>query len=156
MASGSLRVLLVDDEPLIRAFMKSALLRCGYAVTDAEDGLVAWELAQADDFDVLVTDIRMPGMDGIELARRVQETLPHVRLLFISGFIDAPAAGIPVERFLRKPFQPQELVTKLAKVVALSRPEDRGAAVARVPGTRVRPSTKGSQRHQARPRRKSA
>ena len=110
-------VLLVDDEEMLRHVMTRALEARGFRVIAASDGVAAWELLQADGqaIHAIVTDVRMPRMDGLELAERVA-TLPNSPpLLFISGY---PRGSIPYDHpFLSKPFQADELVDAIAAIL---------------------------------------
>jgi len=127
-------VLVVDDEPVVRAMMRRSLGEAGYQVLEAEDGetALARAAAHAGPIDVLVTDLAMPGMRGRELARRLKEHRPDLRVLFVSGF-----AGDEVERlglleagrpFLSKPFDPELLVDRVRHLLAESGARPRGAA----------------------------
>ncbi|MEL6185999.1 MAG: ATP-binding protein, partial [Myxococcota bacterium] len=78
------RVLLVDDDPTLRTVLERALQRAGYLVKTASDGLEALNLIE-DETDILVTDLIMPRMGGLELARRVRRAFPRVRVLLLSG-----------------------------------------------------------------------
>ena len=114
------RVLVVDDEADLAGVMHEMLESAGYEVSVAESGEVALELLAAACFDAVVSDLRMPDMDGAELWRRVCERHPALvgRLLFVTGDTLSPAAA---EFFRRsgcervdKPFTKNELLTKVA------------------------------------------
>ncbi|MCU1381787.1 MAG: putative multi-sensor signal transduction histidine kinase [Acidobacteria bacterium] len=82
------KVLVVDDEDLVRKFVERVLREGGYQTTTASDGPEALEAAAAETFDVLVTDVMMPQMTGDELARRVRVTTPAIKVLYLTGFSD--------------------------------------------------------------------
>lgn len=105
-------VLVVDDEPDVRSFVSSVLLRNGYDVLEAEDGLAAYELVErlSGGIEVLVTDIQMPRMDGITLGQKVSAGFPDIGVLYISAFTAKAAALVAGHRFLPKPFRPDALV----------------------------------------------
>jgi CheY-like chemotaxis protein len=91
MKSAPLRaqkVLLVDDEELVRKFVDRVLRDAGYQTTTASDGAEAIAAAATETFDVLVTDVMMPQMRGDELARRVRITTPEIKVLYLTGFSD--------------------------------------------------------------------
>jgi two-component system cell cycle sensor histidine kinase/response regulator CckA len=116
--ASTLRVLLVDDEPAIRGFMKVILQKHGCTVVEAEDGADAYRVIgdQNGSFDLLVTDVRMPNMDGVTLAEHVHENFPHIRILFVSAYpMDAPA--FRASYFLAKPFTPQALIARLQELL---------------------------------------
>src|SRR5678816_2815392 len=80
-------VLLVDDEPLLLKSAERMLLSRGLRVLLAFDGPGALrEAERVPELALLVTDIRLPGMDGVELAERLRKRLPHLKVLFVSGF----------------------------------------------------------------------
>ena len=84
-----LRVLVVDDEELVRKFVERVLREAGYDTTTASDGPEALELAaKAEPFDVLVTDVMMPQMTGDELARQIRASTPEIKVLYLTGFSD--------------------------------------------------------------------
>jgi len=79
-------ILLAEDDESLRKFLAAALVKAGHAVTDFGDGSDAWECIQGFTFDLLLTDIVMPGMDGIELAKRAAELNTALKIMFITGF----------------------------------------------------------------------
>jgi CheY-like chemotaxis protein len=129
-ASGSGEtVLVVDDEPVVRAMMTRSLREAGYLVLEAENGPSAIAVAaqHPGPIDALVTDLAMPGMRGRELARTLATARPGLRVLFVSGF-----AGDEVERlglleagrpFLSKPYSPEMLVERVRELLATRRAE---------------------------------
>ena len=86
------RVLLVDDEPELRRTLRRALARYGFEVLEAENGRVALELMRQQPFDVIVSDVRMPEMDGLQLLQRALRDFPLVPVVLMSaatGSVDA-------------------------------------------------------------------
>ena len=81
------RVLLVDDNVHGLTARKMILLDHGYEVETAQSGEEAWEILQTHHFDVVVTDLRMSGMDGVELIRRIRESGSTARFILLSGFV---------------------------------------------------------------------
>ena len=79
-------ILLAEDDESLRKFLAAALVKAGHAVTDFGDGGEACECIQGFTFDLLLTDIVMPGMDGIELAKRAAELNAALKIMFITGF----------------------------------------------------------------------
>jgi CheY-like chemotaxis protein len=112
-----LRVLLVDDEPGVRAYMRVILQKLGWAVVEAEDGADAYRVMQetSGNFDLLVTDVRMPRMDGLSLAERVRDRFSGIPVLFVSAYPDDSRA-ISHSVFLPKPFRPQALITRVQEL----------------------------------------
>lgn len=121
------RILVVDDEAMIRHLMTSVLTMAGYAVESAKSGAAALDrlmatAGAAEAIDLVITDTRMPGMSGWELIRGIRARWPAQRVLRISGFADAAgadAAGLDPATvpFLPKPFLPEELVRHVTLVL---------------------------------------
>ena len=80
------RILLAEDEDSMRRFLERALVNAGYEVAAFADGVAAYERLQEEPFTLLLTDIVMPEMDGIELARKAAELDPTLKIMFITGF----------------------------------------------------------------------
>jgi two-component system cell cycle sensor histidine kinase/response regulator CckA len=113
-----LRLLLVEDEPAVRTILERGLARFGPSIVTAADGAQALErLAQAPAFDVLISDIMMPGIDGVKLAMMARERQPGIGIVLMSGFAEAPlhrAADAQDVGFVSKPFAIAELVAAIA------------------------------------------
>jgi len=105
----------------MRAFLARALERAGHQVSAVGDGEAALALAGDSDFDLLLADVVMPGIDGIELARRVSALLPELRIMFITGFaavaLNQPGFARRQPRVLAKPFHLRQLVDEVDKVL---------------------------------------
>jgi len=127
--SARLRVLVVDDSADLRAFMKIVLERAGFEVELAPDGRRALDAAFLRPADVLITDIFMPELDGIELIEAVKLKFPRTRILAVSGgghvakgdYLSV-GSEIGADAVLRKPFTADILLSKLRDVAG------RGAA----------------------------
>lgn len=118
-----LRVLLVDDQPAVLRATTRVLEHLGCHVTSCLDGRDALDHADREHFDVLLTDVSMPEMGGIELARRIRERHPHLPVLFMSGYSDE-ALRFPDDQpgsIVSKPFTSDELGQHLRAVLASSR-----------------------------------
>ncbi len=117
------RLLLVDDEPGIRKMMSLDLSSDGYQVFTAEDGKKGLELFEREKPAVVLTDLKMPGMDGIELLRRIKEKSPETEVIVITGHGDMDLAirslQLAASDFITKPVNPEALE------VALSRAQER-------------------------------
>ena len=73
MADAPTKLLLVEDDRIVRITVRDALAKAGYRVTDLADGAAALRAAEAERFDIVLTDVRLPGLDGIALFRRIRQ-----------------------------------------------------------------------------------
>ena len=113
-----IRILLAEDDQVMREYLTRALERSGYYVTAVDRGTAAVPLLEAERFDLLLTDIVMPEMDGIELARHASAIDPRLRVMFITGFAAvALKNGPPMDaRVLSKPFHLRDLVAEVDRM----------------------------------------
>ena len=111
------RILLAEDDDHLRLFLSRGLQRAGHIVESVGDGAAALDLAHGADFDLLVADIVMPGLDGIELARRARASDPRLRVMFITGFaaVAMHDDGLTNKRprILAKPFHLRHLIDEV-------------------------------------------
>lgn len=114
-----IRILLAEDDRVMREYLTRALERSGYSVSAVDRGTEAMPLLQTERFDLLLTDIVMPEMDGIELAQKASEIAPDMRVMFITGFAAVTLrAGqqVPQARVLSKPFHLRDLVLEVDRL----------------------------------------
>lgn len=121
--TGAGKILLVDDEDGVRAVTKKSLEAKGYTVTACASAEEALEkIADGATFDLLLTDMVMPGMDGIALAEQVKKRFTHAKMLLMSGFSEEAARGeiqnLPDLHFLAKPFSLKELGKKVKEILS--------------------------------------
>jgi CheY-like chemotaxis protein len=121
------RILVIDDDPAVRAAMQMVLERDGLEVNAVGDGPTGIKLVVAEDFDLLLVDLFMPGMDGLETIRQVHRHKPGLPIIIMSGLSFASAAGTQPPDFLamagklgavgnlKKPFRPRELLAVVAE-----------------------------------------
>ncbi len=121
--SGGGKLLLVEDEDMVRAVAERALVRAGYSVVtaaDGEEGLA--QIANGDvEFDLIVSDVVMPAMDGPAMARAIRRVKPKLPILFMSGYAEEQLRNdIDIENmhFIPKPFSVQQINAKVAEVLA--------------------------------------
>lgn len=114
------RILVVDDDSHIREVVRFALEKAGHAIVEAEDGAKALELTQSDKFDLLVLDIVMPEIDGLEVCRSLQAEA-RVPIIFLSSRDDELDRVLGLELgaddYVTKPFSPRELVSRVKAVL---------------------------------------
>jgi two-component system cell cycle sensor histidine kinase/response regulator CckA len=122
-ADAPQRVLLVEDEVAVRELVERILRRAGFEVTTAADALMAIRTAaEAGPFDLLVSDVVMPGMNGLELARELRATRPDLRVLLISGYTEEAVGRVGPDGLdlLSKPFTADELLDRIRQVLVTS------------------------------------
>ncbi|MEZ5841407.1 MAG: response regulator [Hyphomicrobiales bacterium] len=116
------RILLAEDDDDMRRFLTKALQNAGYDVISFDNGRSAYERMREEPFTLLLTDIVMPEMDGIELARRATELDPDLKVMFITGFAAValnPDSKAPRDaKVLSKPFHLRDLVNEVEKILA--------------------------------------
>lgn len=116
------RILLAEDDEDMRKFLAKALENAGYEVVSFANGQDAFERLKEEPFTLLLTDIVMPEMDGIELARRAADLDPDLKIMFITGFAAValnPDNQAPKDaKVLSKPFHLRELVGEIERILA--------------------------------------
>ncbi len=119
--TNKLRILLAEDEEAMRTYLARALENAGYEVVAVDRGTEALPRLEAERFDLLLSDIVMPEMDGIELAQRCAEISPHTKVMFITGFAAVTLKASreqPQAKVLSKPFHLRDLVLEVERVFA--------------------------------------
>ncbi|MDG6079612.1 response regulator [Erythrobacter litoralis] len=114
------RILLAEDDQAMRSYLERALEKAGYAVDSVDRGTEAVPLLEDQNYDLLLSDIVMPEMDGIELAQRCNEISPHTKVMFITGFAAVTLKASreqPQAKVLSKPFHLRDLVLEVERVL---------------------------------------
>jgi two-component system cell cycle response regulator CpdR len=115
------KILLAEDDNDMRRFLVRALQNAGYDVVSFDNGKSAYHRLREEPFELLLTDIVMPEMDGIELARRATELDPDIKVMFITGFAAValnPDSQAPRQaKVLSKPFHLRDLVNEVKKLL---------------------------------------
>ena len=116
------KILLAEDDNDMRRFLVKALKNAGYEVVSFDNGLSAYHRLREEPFELLLTDIVMPEMDGIELARKATELDPDLKVMFITGFaavaLNADSQAPKDAKVLSKPFHLRDLVNEVEKLLA--------------------------------------
>jgi len=126
---GKQTILVVEDDPLVQSMIVRILQKMDFQVLHADDGDSALEICEDRDWTIhlLMTDVLMPGMTGIQLAETVRTKAPHVKILFLSGYMDGvEPSGIRLEEmggFLQKPASREELLGKIYELLGSSEEE---------------------------------
>jgi two-component system response regulator AtoC len=114
------KLLLVEDERLVRITVRDALARAGYQVTDLADGAAALRAVEAERFDIVLTDVRLPGVDGIALFRRIRQLHPESAVLLFTAHAELHDAIAVIREgardYIEKPFEMDELLLRLGRV----------------------------------------
>lgn len=114
-----IRILLAEDEEAMRTYLARALVNAGYEVVAVDRGTAALPLLQMEEFDLLLSDIVMPEMDGIELAQHCAEISPRTKVMFITGFAAVTLKAsreAPQAKVLSKPFHLRDLVLEVERI----------------------------------------
>jgi CheY-like chemotaxis protein len=138
--AGDERVLIVEDRDVVRDLTRDVLEAAGFAVHVAANGDEGLALASGLHFDLVVTDVVMPGLSGPELAAALRRGTPELPVLFMSGYtddiLDASALALPHTGFLRKPFSGAVLVRRVRDLLDERAPARNARSRARTPPSR--------------------
>lgn len=115
-------ILIVDDDPAMLSFLSNALEKAGHTVTIKENGQDALDILQSDqDFDLILSDVIMPGIDGIELSKEAARLLPDLKIMFITGFSAVALGDKNPEKtgkdVISKPFHLSELLIRIEEML---------------------------------------
>ncbi|WDP89892.1 MAG: response regulator [Desulfobacter sp.] len=117
---AAFKILVVDDEAIIRDSMKEWLGLEGFGVETAASGKEALELMETREFEVLLTDIKMPGMDGVELLARAKERLPGITVIMMTAYAEVDSAVNAMKQgaldYVTKPFEPETVIELVEKI----------------------------------------
>lgn len=121
-ATAKTRILVLDDEPIVCKRLKPAFIKAGYEVetfTDSEHALAAFE---ARDFDIVVTDLKMQGFDGMQFLSRIKEKTPDAGVIVITGFATMETAKESFHKgafdFIAKPFKLSDILEAVRRLEA--------------------------------------
>ncbi|MGE0733930.1 MAG: response regulator [Alphaproteobacteria bacterium] len=116
------KILIAEDDPAVREFVARALTHVGHHVTTVDDGTQALERMGADHFDLLITDVKMPGIDGITLSHRVARARPSVCILVMTGYAEeqqrAAVLNGTVRQIITKPFTLKQICAAANEALA--------------------------------------
>jgi CheY-like chemotaxis protein len=121
MESSQYTILVVDDEELIRDLVVTFLSKLGHSCVTAIDGVEALEKIGGNKIDAVITDIKMPNMDGIILTREISRQYPELPVMVMTAFDEEYSAGIAISvgarEFIKKPFSLDEFAIRLHKMI---------------------------------------
>jgi CheY-like chemotaxis protein len=119
----SAKILIVDDEQFVRDLLEKVLKRRGHEVVAAADADHALAALETTTFDLLLTDVVMPGMDGFDLLRRVKSAHPQIKVIVLTGYARKQSISdfllYGADDYLSKPFQVHELVAAVDRVTGM-------------------------------------
>jgi two-component system KDP operon response regulator KdpE len=119
--SNPLRVLVIDDEPAIRRFLRTSLGAQGYSVLEAEDGETGFAMLGRNALDVVVLDLGLPGIGGLEVLKKMRESGLSVPVIVLSSRTDEPgkvtALDMGADDYVTKPFGMDELLARIRAAV---------------------------------------
>jgi len=107
------KILVVDDDDSLRGFIARALAQENFDVTEAEDGEKAWDTLQNHHYDLMLTDIVMPNMDGVELSTKAICANPDLKIMFMTGFSGMASQFDDKTTVVHKPFHLKDIVTQV-------------------------------------------
>jgi DNA-binding NtrC family response regulator len=116
------RILVIDDESIVRKSCNRALSPEGYEVTVSQSGVEALRILEEESFDLVLTDLKMPDIDGIEVLKKIKERWPQTEVIIITGYqtVDTAVKSIKLGAFdyIEKPFTPDALVAAVGNAMA--------------------------------------
>jgi CheY-like chemotaxis protein len=118
--------MVVDDDDDVRMVAAAMIEEIGYEVIAVESGEAALKTLEVHRFSLLVTDVAMPGMNGVELARRARAMAPHLPIIFASGYADVQTFGpeLADEQLLKKPYRIAEVAARIGSALSEQRREE--------------------------------
>jgi DNA-binding NtrC family response regulator len=116
------RILVIDDESIVRKSCSRALTPEGYEVKVSQSGVEALKMLEEESFDLVLTDLKMPDIDGIEVLKKIKEKWPQTEVIIITGYqtVDTAVKSIKLGAFdyVEKPFTPDALVSAVGNAMA--------------------------------------
>ncbi len=141
------KVLVIDDDPVVGKSFDRVLSPKGYAVIAASGGAEALDRLAREDYDVVFTDIKMPGMDGLEVAKRIKASRPWLPVVIVTGYgtheNESEAREIGVAGFLRKPLSPEMIEASASGAFPAFSPVASPVAAPAVEAAAALPAEKG-------------
>ena len=118
------KILIVDDEQFVRDLLEKVLRRRGHGVTVAGDANAALDALEREDYDLLLTDVVMPGMDGFDLLRRVKGLYPQIKVIVLTGYARRQSISdfllYGADDYHSKPFQVHELIAAVDRATGMA------------------------------------
>lgn len=119
---GKQKILTIDDEEIVRISCKKCLIPEGYDVDVASNGLEGMGLTQSNKYDLILTDLKMPDMDGMEFLMKMKEIQPDAKIIMITGYSTVEhavkAIKLGAHNYIEKPFTPDTLIAAVKEALA--------------------------------------
>jgi DNA-binding NtrC family response regulator len=116
------KILIIDDEAIVRTSCRKCLIPEGYDVDSAENGIAGLRLVESNTYDLILTDLKMPDMDGIEFLAKIRETHPKAKVIMITGYSTSEHAELAIQsgayNYIEKPFTPETLVKAVQEALS--------------------------------------
>jgi DNA-binding NtrC family response regulator len=110
---SAMSILIVDDEEMMRNLLRKILMREGYKIKTAEDGVAALEVLKTEEIDIIISDMKMPRMNGFELLKAVKNDYPHIGVIIMTAYGDTytvkDALLLGADEYMTKPFKSYEI-----------------------------------------------
>ncbi|HAM52387.1 MAG TPA: hypothetical protein DCP92_17455 [Nitrospiraceae bacterium] len=121
------RILVIDDEEIVRISCKKCLAPEGYDVDVAPNGIEGMRLAQTTKYDLVLTDLKMPEMDGMEFIMKAKESQPDTKVIMLTGYTTVEhavkAMSLGAYNYIEKPFTPDTLITVVREALETKQEE---------------------------------
>ncbi|MBI4690373.1 MAG: sigma-54-dependent Fis family transcriptional regulator [Nitrospirae bacterium] len=115
------KILIIDDEDIVLRSCQRALSPAGYDVRVAKNGIDGLKMLETEAFAVVLTDLKMPDLDGIEVLRRIRETWPDIEVIIITGYqtVETAVKAIKLGAFdyIEKPFSPEQILSVIRNAI---------------------------------------
>jgi DNA-binding NtrC family response regulator len=115
------KILVIDDEKIVRISCKKCLMPEGYDVDIAGNGLEGLQLTGANQYDLILTDLKMPDLDGMEFLTKIRDTQPEAKVIMITGYSTVEHAEEAMKRgayyYIEKPFTPDTLISAVREAL---------------------------------------
>ncbi|MEJ2039291.1 MAG: response regulator [Desulfosarcinaceae bacterium] len=132
--SNTCQILILDDEPIVGERLKTLLEKDGHEVESFVDPLQALQRLEGKDFDIVISDIRMRDMDGIQVMNAVRQKSKRIKVILITGYATLELARESLTKgafdFIAKPFKSKEIRNTIDKAVEALKPGERRASAA--------------------------
>ncbi len=115
------KLLVIDDEPIVRTSCQKILIPEGYEVKIAENGNEGLEILEKERFNLILLDLKMPGIDGVDVLKIIKERWPEIKVIILTGYSTVETAVTTLRmgafNFIEKPFTPDKLLKSVEEAI---------------------------------------